>query len=102
MGRVVAGLADRAIVTSDNPRHEEPGKIIGDVLRGMPPDTVAIEDRADAIARAIDLAADDDMVVVAGKGHEEYQLIGDTRRPFSDYDVAFECLQQRSSARHPR
>jgi UDP-N-acetylmuramoyl-L-alanyl-D-glutamate--2,6-diaminopimelate ligase len=102
MGKVVARLADRAVVTSDNPRYEEPGKIIDDVLRGMPPDTVAIEDRAAAIARAIDLAADDDMVLVAGKGHEEYQLIGDTRRPFSDYDVAFRCLQQRSSARRPR
>jgi UDP-N-acetylmuramyl tripeptide synthase len=104
MGKVVARLADRAVVTSDNPRHEEPGEIIRAVLRGMPPDTiaiVAIEDRAAAIGYAIGQAEDGDIVLIAGKGHEDYQVIGDTRRPFSDYNVALESLQGRNAEGHP-
>jgi UDP-N-acetylmuramoyl-L-alanyl-D-glutamate--2,6-diaminopimelate ligase len=68
----------------------------------MRPDTVAIEDRAAAIAYAVANAADGDIVLVAGKGHEDYQVIGDTRRPFSDYDVALKCLNERSPARRSR
>jgi UDP-N-acetylmuramoyl-L-alanyl-D-glutamate--2,6-diaminopimelate ligase len=104
MGKVVARLADRAVVTSDNPRNEEPGEIIRAVLHGMPPDTiamVAIEDRAAAIDYAIAGAEDGDIVLIAGKGHEDYQVIGDTRRPFSDYDVALESLRRRNAARRP-
>jgi UDP-N-acetylmuramoyl-L-alanyl-D-glutamate--2,6-diaminopimelate ligase len=104
MGKVVARLADRAVVTSDNPRNEEPGEIIRAVLQGMPPDAiaiVAIEDRAAAIDHAIARAEDGDIVLIAGKGHEDYQVIGDTRRPFSDHDVALESLRRRNAARRP-
>jgi UDP-N-acetylmuramoyl-L-alanyl-D-glutamate--2,6-diaminopimelate ligase len=102
MGKVVSQLADHPVVTSDNPRNEAPGAIISAILGGMPPDTVAIEDRAAAIAYAVASAADGDIILVAGKGHEDYQVIGDTRRPFSDYDVALKCLNERTPARQSR
>ena len=90
MGKTAARLADRLVVTNDNPRSELPGNIIADVLQGVgdKPDVTAIEDRAAAIAYAIHEAADDDIVLIAGKGHEKYQLIGDQRLSFSDYDAA--------------
>jgi UDP-N-acetylmuramyl tripeptide synthase len=95
MGRVVARLADRPVVTSDNPRNEQPGEIIAAVLGGMPPETIALEDRAAAIAYAIENADDDDVILIAGKGHEDYQVIHGVRRPFSDYDVALTKLNER-------
>jgi UDP-N-acetylmuramoyl-L-alanyl-D-glutamate--2,6-diaminopimelate ligase len=101
MGKVVARLADHPVVTSDNPRNEEPGEIISAVLRGMQSDTVAIEDRAAAIRYAIGHAEDGDIVLIAGKGHEDYQVVGNVRSPFSDYDVALESLQGRNGARRP-
>lgn len=90
MGMTAARLADRIVVTNDNPRSELPGNIIAEVLQGVgdKPGAVAIEDRAAAIAYAIQQAADDDIVLIAGKGHEDYQLIGDQRLAFSDYDAA--------------
>ncbi len=90
MGKTAARLADRLVVTNDNPRSELPGNIIADVLQGVgdKPDVTVIEDRAAAIAYAIHEAADDDIVLIAGKGHEKYQLIGDQRLSFSDYDAA--------------
>ena len=88
MGETAARLADRQIVTSDNPRSEAPGKIIAEILAGMHPDSIAIEDRAAAIAYAIAQAADDDLLLIAGKGHETYQQVGVERLPFSDYAVA--------------
>ena len=102
MGKVVAQLADYPVVTSDNPRNEEPAEIISAVLRGMQPDTVAIEDRAAAIAYAIGRAEVGDVILVAGKGHEDYQVIGNSRKPFSDYDVAFRNLHERNPARRSR
>ncbi|HLU06364.1 MAG TPA: UDP-N-acetylmuramoyl-L-alanyl-D-glutamate--2,6-diaminopimelate ligase [Woeseiaceae bacterium] len=95
MGRIVSKLADRAVVTSDNPRTEDPADIIAAVLRHMKAGAVAIEDRAAAIAFAIENASDQDMVLIAGKGHEDYQVIGNTRRPFSDYEVASANLATR-------
>lgn len=88
MGKTVATLADRAVVTNDNPRNESPAAIIAAVLEGMDVDTVAIEDRASAIGYAIDNAKADDVVLIAGKGHEAFQVIGNQRLPFSDYAVA--------------
>ena len=87
MGRIVSQLADKAVVTSDNPRTEDPAEIIAAVLHNMKEGAVAIEDRADAIAFAIENADDQDLVLIAGKGHEEYQQIGAERRPFSDRAV---------------
>ncbi len=88
MGKIAARHADHPVVTNDNPRSEEPRQIIADILEGMPADTLVIEDRAAAIAHAIARAADDDVVLIAGKGHENVQIIGDQRLEFSDYLIA--------------
>jgi UDP-N-acetylmuramoyl-L-alanyl-D-glutamate--2,6-diaminopimelate ligase len=88
MGRVVARLADRAVITNDNPRSEDPGQIIAAVQSGMRRPGVVIEDRAAAIAWTLRQAAAEDTVLIAGKGHEDYQLIGDRRLDFSDTQVA--------------
>jgi len=98
MGKVADRLADRAIVTSDNPRSEPPRQIIDDILSGMSSGAVAIDDRAAAIAQAISSAAVDDVVLIAGKGHENYQLIGDRTLAFSDFEAARECLLARGTA----
>jgi UDP-N-acetylmuramoyl-L-alanyl-D-glutamate--2,6-diaminopimelate ligase len=86
MGALAAQLADEAIVTSDNPRSEDPAAIIREIVAGMPQSTNAtcIEDRAEAIHRSLALARVGDVVVLAGKGHEPYQEIAGVRRPFSD------------------
>ncbi len=96
MGRVVSRLADRAVITNDNPRSESPGAIIADIQEAMTSDAFVIEDRGEAIAWAIAEASADDTVLIAGKGHEDYQLIGDDRLNFSDYDVARAALGQLS------
>ncbi len=97
MGRVAERLADYAIVTSDNPRTEPPGQIIDDILNAMGDGTTAISDRAEAIMHAINNAGSDDIVLIAGKGHENYQVIGDETISFLDSGVAKECLGARSS-----
>ncbi len=98
MGAVVTRLADHAVVTNDNPRNEPPGEIIAATLAGMDGRAQAIEDRATAIAYAIDNASDRDVVLIAGKGHENYQLIGGRRLPFSDYQAASTSLEARHGA----
>ena len=82
--------ADRVVVTSDNPRTENPADIIRDVMAGFRDAgrATVIEDRAAAIAWAIENASDADVVLIAGKGHEDYQVIGDERISFSDYGAA--------------
>ena len=100
MGRAGAELADVAIVTSDNPRSEDPEAIIAQVLAGVPDDRrdlVIVEpDRRRAIALAIDRARSGDLVVIAGKGHEQGQEFEDGRKiPFDDRDVAREELAGR-------
>ena len=99
MGKSAARLADRLVVTNDNPRSELPGNIIADVLQGVggKAGAIAIEDRATAIAYAIREAGDDDIVLIAGKGHENYQLIGDRRLAFSDFDAALANIFARRS-----
>jgi UDP-N-acetylmuramoyl-L-alanyl-D-glutamate--2,6-diaminopimelate ligase len=86
MGRMAESLADRLVVTSDNPRHESVNSIINDVLRGMeePQRAVVEPDRGRAIARAIETAGPGDIVLVAGKGHERWQEVAGQRIPFSD------------------
>jgi UDP-N-acetylmuramoyl-L-alanyl-D-glutamate--2,6-diaminopimelate ligase len=98
MGQVVGRLADVAVLTNDNPRNEDPAAIIADVVAGMDRHAVVIEDRSAAIAYAIGNAADDDTILIAGKGHEEVQLRGDERLPFSDYQVALANLEARAAA----
>ena len=90
--------ADRLIITSDNPRGEDPDAIIQAIKNGLSrPDSAWVEpDRAKAITMAIQQAADDDTVLIAGKGHETYQEVAGVRHPFSDSQVAQTCLQARS------
>jgi UDP-N-acetylmuramoyl-L-alanyl-D-glutamate--2,6-diaminopimelate ligase len=97
MGRIAGRLADRVVVTSDNPRNEDPRAIIRDVLSGMrsAPGVAVDADRGRAIRRAIAGARRGDIVLVAGKGHEAYQEIRGQRRPFSDAAVAREALAKR-------
>ena len=96
MGRISAELADHTIVTSDNPRSEDPMEIIEQIVAGMPPGSSyeVIPDRFEAIGRAIRMARPGDCVVIAGKGHEDYQIIGDERIPFSDREAALEHLRE--------
>jgi UDP-N-acetylmuramoyl-L-alanyl-D-glutamate--2,6-diaminopimelate ligase len=96
MGRIASELADVAIVTSDNPRSEDPEAIIAEVLAGMGPDAITEVDRRAAIERAVGLADDGDVVVIAGKGHEQGQEFADGRKlPFDDVAVAREALRAR-------
>ncbi|MFL5848670.1 MAG: UDP-N-acetylmuramoyl-L-alanyl-D-glutamate--2,6-diaminopimelate ligase [Solirubrobacteraceae bacterium] len=95
MGRVARALADRVVVTSDNPRSEDPETIIAQILDGTGEgaEVEAIVDRREAIARAIELAGAGDVVVIAGKGHEQGQEFEDGRKvPFDDVTVAREAL----------
>jgi len=106
MGAVASRLSDLVVITSDNPRSEDPNKIIEDIQRGITPDTrrdsaqrvLAIVDRRQAIGRAIELANAGDLVLVAGKGHEKYQVIGDRTLPFDDVAVAREALSRRTGS----
>ena len=100
MGRIAERRADRLIVTSDNPRSEDPSRIIAQIVAGLkrPNRVTVLEDRAAAIAWAIREAQADDIVLIAGKGHENYQLIGHKRLDFSDYGAALANLTARSEA----
>ncbi len=96
MGRVALD-ADFAVVTSDNPRTEDPNAIIDDIVSGMGDKTgryEVVSDRRSAIARAIELAEPGDAILIAGKGHEDYQIVGDTVLDFDDRKVAAEELQR--------
>jgi UDP-N-acetylmuramoyl-L-alanyl-D-glutamate--2,6-diaminopimelate ligase len=85
MGRVAAQLADVCVVTSDNPRTEDPERILDDIIAGMPAArAVRIEDRERAIAHAVSIATPDDLVLLAGKGHETYQIRGTASIPFDE------------------
>jgi UDP-N-acetylmuramoyl-L-alanyl-D-glutamate--2,6-diaminopimelate ligase len=93
MGKIAADIADVVIVTSDNPRSEEPLAIIQDVLQGAGMAVEIDPDRKSAIERAIGLAEPGDVVVIAGKGHEQGQEIGSAKLPFDDRVVAREALR---------
>jgi UDP-N-acetylmuramoyl-L-alanyl-D-glutamate--2,6-diaminopimelate ligase len=94
MGAVASALADRATVTSDNPRHEDPRAIIDEIVAGMGANFHVEEDRAAAIDQAIRQAKRGDIVLIAGKGHEDYQDINSVKLPFSDAEVAQRALQE--------
>jgi UDP-N-acetylmuramoyl-L-alanyl-D-glutamate--2,6-diaminopimelate ligase len=98
MGRVADQLADHIVVTSDNPRSEPPEQIIHQVLLGISRKVVAVADRRDAIRAAINAAAADDIVLIAGKGHEAYQIVAAKRLPFSDLAEARLALRQKREA----
>jgi UDP-N-acetylmuramoyl-L-alanyl-D-glutamate--2,6-diaminopimelate ligase len=93
MGEVAARLADQVIVTSDNPRTEDPERIIDDVVRGLRPDSYErVEDRREAIRAAVGRAAAGDTVLIAGKGHETYQIRGTSVLPFDEKEIVAELL----------
>jgi len=98
MGEVVSRLADRAIVTSDNPRSEEPEAIIEEIRTGMDGDEAIEPDRAAAIALAVEEAGEGDVVVIAGKGHEQGQEFRDRTIPFDDREVARDALRRLGAA----
>ena len=105
MGAVAGRLSDLIVITSDNPRTEDPQRIIDEVSRGITPDTrrdqaqrILTEiDRRVAIGKAIDMARAGDLVLLAGKGHEKYQVIGGQVLPFDDVAVAREALGRKRS-----
>jgi UDP-N-acetylmuramoyl-L-alanyl-D-glutamate--2,6-diaminopimelate ligase len=94
MGEVAARLADRVIVTSDNPRSEDPGTIIEEVVAGAAGRAEVEPDRAAAISLALEEAGEGDVVVIAGKGHEQGQELADRTIPFDDRDVARDALRR--------
>jgi UDP-N-acetylmuramoyl-L-alanyl-D-glutamate--2,6-diaminopimelate ligase len=98
MARVAENLADIVIVTSDNPRTEEPAAIIGEIAASFKyptADKISFElQRKNAIELAIKKAGKGDIVLLAGKGHEDYQIIGNKKIPFSDKEVASDCLKR--------
>jgi UDP-N-acetylmuramoyl-L-alanyl-D-glutamate--2,6-diaminopimelate ligase len=94
MGRIASELADVAIVTSDNPRSEDPLAIIEEILAGAAEDVRVEPDRRAAIALAVEQAGQRDVVVIAGKGHEQGQEFADRKVPFDDREVAREALRR--------
>lgn len=103
MARAVFGKANVLVVTSDNPRSEAPGTIISEILLGVPvdadPAAIVVEvDREAAIRQAIEGAAPGDVILIAGKGHETGQTVGDTVLPFDDREVAARIMNERASA----
>jgi UDP-N-acetylmuramoyl-L-alanyl-D-glutamate--2,6-diaminopimelate ligase len=102
MGQAVISEADFSIITSDNPRTEDPEQIIEDIRQGVPSsaqegvDYLAIINRKEAIEHAIHLAVKNDLVLIAGKGHEDYQIIGTQIIHFDDREVAQSALRKRN------
>ena len=92
MAQAVSQRADFAVITSDNPRGEDPAAIIAEVAAAMDGAFTSRIDRSEAIRFAIESASERDCVLIAGKGHEDYQIVGAERRPFSDRDVASAVL----------
>jgi UDP-N-acetylmuramoyl-L-alanyl-D-glutamate--2,6-diaminopimelate ligase len=109
MGAVAARLSDLVVVTSDNPRSEDPARIAEEIMLGLVPHAdpgapkrsavpvVTRLDRREAIEHAVRTAKPGDLVVIAGKGHEKYQVIGARTLPFDDVDVARTALGHRGA-----
>ena len=98
MGKIAAELSDLVILTSDNPRTENPESIIDEIEPGLAGTTtpwIRICDRVEAIHRAIDLAGEGDVILLAGKGHEDYQIVGHTKRHMDEREIVADYLKQR-------
>ena len=98
MGKVAGRLADMTIITSDNPREEEPMQIIREILEGMEMTKgmyLVEEDRKKAVSLAISMAEPGDILVIAGKGHESYQEIGSMRYHMDDRELVLEAIKKR-------
>ncbi len=98
MGRIALEKADLAIITSDNPRTEDPDQIISDICKGIPDKASysTITSRREAIGYAIKQAKENDLILIAGKGHEDYQILGEKKERFDDREVAREFLRERA------
>lgn len=95
MGEVGTSLSDIAVITSDNPRSEEPMKIIDDIIKGTKTDNyIVIENRREAIKKAISIAEKGDVIVIAGKGHEDYQVLKEGKIHFDEREVIAEILKE--------
>ena len=95
MAETVAARADRVVLTSDNPRTEDPERILDDLESGLGGSAyVRVADRREAIRYALDMARPGDVVLLAGKGHERYQVVGTEKRPFDERVVVRECLER--------
>lgn len=98
MGEIAAKIADEVIITDDNPRNEDPKSIRQQIIQGIIAITnsfIEIKNRKVAIIETINNLQEDDILLIAGKGHENYQIIGNKKLPFSDFDIAKEALQSR-------
>ncbi|MBI3793761.1 MAG: UDP-N-acetylmuramoyl-L-alanyl-D-glutamate--2,6-diaminopimelate ligase [Nitrospinae bacterium] len=99
MGKISAELADVVVVTSDNPRTESPSAIIAEILNGVPceksKNVVVVEGREAAINAAVEMAREGDTILLAGKGHEDYQIIGREKFPFDDRKIAAKAVRRR-------
>ena len=96
MGRIGTELADIAVITSDNPRTEDPNAIISDILSGVPSDKnnyIVLENRKKAIYYAMDIGQKDDIIVLAGKGHETYQEINGVKHHLDEREVVAAYLE---------
>jgi UDP-N-acetylmuramoyl-L-alanyl-D-glutamate--2,6-diaminopimelate ligase len=103
MGGVATELSDLAVITSDNPRSEEPSEIIMDILRGVKKNNYTVQPvRDEAIREAISMAKEGDTVLIAGKGHENYQEVNGVRHHFSDKEIAREAINKRLKGHMPR
>ncbi len=104
MGAEAAKASDLLVITSDNPRHEDPADIAAEILAGVPDPSraVTILDRAEAIAYAIGQARPGDAVLIAGKGHEDYQQIGDEKRHFDDREAVAAAFANLSNTKSPK
>jgi len=98
MGEVAGRLADLAVVTSDNPRSEDPNAIIAEIVPGIRAEHRVVPDRAEAIAAALTAAGPGDLVVIAGKGHEDYQIFADRTIHFDDREVARDVIARLATA----
>jgi UDP-N-acetylmuramoyl-L-alanyl-D-glutamate--2,6-diaminopimelate ligase len=100
MAEMALKYSDKVVVTSDNPRTEVPGDIIKDIMAGVSSSEKSkvqvFEDRKQAVFTALHEASEGDVVLIAGKGHEDYQIIGTQKFPFSDVEVARQALQGRA------
>jgi UDP-N-acetylmuramoyl-L-alanyl-D-glutamate--2,6-diaminopimelate ligase len=101
MGRIAEQYSDYVIITNDNPRGEEPSAIAADIIRGLhnANGCLVIADRAQAIDFAVQQAKSDDLILIAGKGHEEYQIFAEQTLSFSDVKQARLALQRRIAKR---
>ena len=104
MGRIAAENSDLVILTSDNPRTEDPEFILDEIepgLAGSDTPYLRICDRVEAIHKAIDLAKENDVILLAGKGHEDYQVVGHEKRHMDEREIVAQYLRERETGKRP-